>query len=152
LSANDYFELSGVQLEASTVATPFRRNAPNIGAELSACHRYFQAFGGDYPYQKFGYGLTHSTSAGSVLINLHQKMRTIPSFSFTPAVASFQVDISNVVGVSPTSMVQSVGASSSDMAYIDLAWGANGNFGGHKVISLYPNNSSANRLYFSAEL
>jgi hypothetical protein len=40
--ANDYFEVTGVQIDIGSVALPFRTYAATIQGELSACMRYYE--------------------------------------------------------------------------------------------------------------
>jgi len=44
--ANDYFEVTGVQLEAASAVSAYSPNAATFQGELAACQRYYQLIGG----------------------------------------------------------------------------------------------------------
>ena len=76
--ANDYFEVTGVQLELGSVATAFSRAQGTLQGELNACQRYYYRanIDGDFASAFFS-GNTRLAGA----INLPVKMRTNPTTS-----------------------------------------------------------------------
>ena len=97
--ANDYFDITGVQLEIAPQATPFSRAGGSIGGELALCQRYYQRFSSAYQYAIVVPGMFGQSSTGGQLNFLYPvTMRTIPS----------SIDFSNLAwyggGGGPTSI------------------------------------------------
>ena len=76
--ANDYFEITGVQLDIGSVALPFRRSANTIAGELAACQRYYwrrSATG----KSTLGVGVSESTSTAWITFGFPTEMRIVPT-------------------------------------------------------------------------
>jgi hypothetical protein len=72
------WQVTGVQLEAGSVATPFERRP--YGTELALCERYYHSNGGATSY------VAQSTAYNAYVFP--QKMRTAPSVTLTPSQGS----------------------------------------------------------------
>ena len=96
---NATFEITGVQLEVGSQATPFEHRS--LGEELALCQRYYQRFvdsatGGNY----LGIGCNYSTAQSYMFIRFLQEMRATPTIDQTGINNSFVLyDSANQSGV-----------------------------------------------------
>ena len=76
--ANDYYEITGVQLEAANTASPYAPNGSTYQAELAACQRYFylSASGTNQPIAN---GNNNSATLMRAVIPFPVTMRTTPT-------------------------------------------------------------------------
>jgi hypothetical protein len=77
--ANDYYEITGVQLEVGSVATQFSRAGATIQGELAACQRYYIRIGGAAAYETIGLGFGWSTTRAGIYLYLPVTMRIAPN-------------------------------------------------------------------------
>jgi hypothetical protein len=81
---NDYFEVTGVQVEISASATAYSPNGATQALELAACQRYYfrydpSATGTTIAFSRFGFGAANTTGAARVQIQNPTTMRIGPS-------------------------------------------------------------------------
>ena len=124
--ATDYYEITGVQLEASTVASAFSTNGGTYQAELAACQRYYQRVpltDGNTPSTTFG--VATNTTVADFPLPLKVSMRTDPTTLDTSGITVYQV----VGGSSGSSGTWTINASNTEYVgarytHGSVLWGA----------------------------
>jgi hypothetical protein len=80
--AADNFDITGLQVELGSVATPFSRSSGTIQGELAACQRYFYRYNAAATTGPLGVGSYYGSTTLVVPIQMKQTMRTAPSATF----------------------------------------------------------------------
>jgi hypothetical protein len=144
--AADYYEITGVQVEVGSVATPFSRAGGTIQGEFAACQRYYYRTGGAAGgggYAGTGMGVALSTTSIRSWHTIPVIMRTAASMSrggqvvFWPSgLLSSTIGTGYSSGIANGVMIDwTVSSATADRAYV-----------------IYFENSANNFLEFSAEL
>jgi len=69
----------GVQLEAGSVATPFKRHAPSLQGELAACQRYYYRLTPNATGTRFGLALVNLATEANAFVTYPVRMRIAPT-------------------------------------------------------------------------
>jgi hypothetical protein len=79
--ANDYYEVTGVQIDQGSVALPIRRNGATFQGELAACQRYYyrQTADSTATTKTFGWGYATGGSTGTAIVKNPVTMRVTPT-------------------------------------------------------------------------
>jgi hypothetical protein len=94
------FYITGVQLEAGSVATPFERRP--YGTELALCQRYCLLLGGNNGQSSIGAGNWYATTATVTNIQLPVQMRASPTLSFSSVTVTMYTAGATLTSNTPT--------------------------------------------------
>jgi hypothetical protein len=136
------WQITGVQLEAGTVATPFEHRS--FGQELALCQRYFYSVGG-LTFSVFSLGMAFSTTLVGIYVPLPVTMRSTPAVSVNGIRVA---DGSNVFAV--TSASASTNETSPTLGFFTCT--VSSGLTQFRPYSVQANNNAAAFVQFSSEL
>jgi hypothetical protein len=145
-STNDYYELTGVQLDIGSVALPFRTYAGTIQGELAACQRYYWRSSKMEAFGHHGIGIGKNGTSAMIDIKLPVTMRVKPTSIDFNAVAAY--DTSSVLSATAVNFQSTQGTA--DQVALDVVFASGGTQ--FRPYFLIANNDTNGYIGLSAEL
>jgi hypothetical protein len=145
--ASDSFDITGVQLETGSVATPFALAGGSVGEELKLAQRYYERWTSDSGYMRFGTG--YATSATTAKVTIHFKTTKRTAVSSSDNILTALLDCSNDTAYTMTSYASSQ-SNSTSATYTYTASSASFTTG--EIIEFVSNNTIGAYQGWSAEI
>jgi len=144
-STSNWLEITGVQLEVGSVATPFEHRS--YGEELARCKRYYQQWGGNTGSERVMTGFYNSSNQLRICLPLHPNMRTTPSIGVS-AHSHWKVEVSG----SSSNTAHSLDQASPRVASINVTTNHTRSAGDCGQLIANDDGTNNSRLYLDAEL
>ena len=153
-TVNNYWQITGVQLETGSVATPFEFEP--FETTLRKCQRYYFLLGSDSTdggtLFHFGTGKMSAANTYEVSINLPTTMRAKPIFSPTPTATNYMA-LNATNSSNPTcSTIAIEGGGGMTLRVSGTTSGGTASTAGFGTILVRANGNTTSTLGFSAEL
>jgi hypothetical protein len=146
---NNYFQITGVQMEIGSIATEFQLSSGTLQGELAAAQRYYYRLVGGQAFSSFAVGNVFDGTRALMQWNLPTTMRVAPTVLDTTGTASnYRVLYGS--SSSATSVVPSLDTATTESVLV-LATVASGLTAANACI-LQANNTTTAYLGVSAEL
>jgi hypothetical protein len=144
---NDYFEVTGVQMDIGSVALPFRTYAGTIQGELAACQRYYfsKIPVGLGAGQSFGMAAYISSNDLRGSFSFPVEMRVVPTLIATSGTNYYTTEYGN----DRFDSVTGIWITKSESGWYNSGGGAGGTAGTGTIVSAY---NAASSIALSAEL
>jgi hypothetical protein len=143
--ANDYYEITGVQIEYGSIATPYMPMNATIQGELAACQRYYYRIASTTQYNVIGVGQGKSTTVAGLVVPFPTQMRIAVTTLDYSLMGVF--DGANIFNASSVSI--NGGQTGNNATYLEVTTTGLTQF--RPYVGIFQNNSAA-YIGFSAEL
>ena len=145
-STDNYWQITGVQLEVGSQATSFEHRSR--AEELTLCYRYFHRIKPATDYAAYGVGGAYSNTQAVAQIHFPVPLRASPTFSYNGALSTYYDVVGGFINFSNMTVSQVMGSPEVTSLKVNVV--GNGTAGNTFMLATY--NNTTTYLDFDSEL